>query len=838
MMRSLWSGVTGLQAHQIAMDVEGNNISNVNTVGFKYSRANFADIISQTPTVATAPQGERGGMNATQIGLGTSINSTTRIFSQGTLQSTEKNTDLALQGNGFFVVSPDGGRTRYYTRNGDFLLDKAGNFVNNGGFIVQGWTRDDETGAIDATGPIRNIVIKEGLTTPARATTVVSVKANLDSGDTIGTRSTPVYSLDEFGGGRDKNNDDIITDLEVHAENDRNSNEFFTNSKNEQVLTERGVDLAVVYNEMGNALALRNGQGVWVSYANAKTQKFTIGSAASNTIGQVTAGTLDITINGVNIKSATGAITSISDVAALINAQSKLTGVNAEISEGNQLTLINRNNTGTTQSTKNVHLVVNGGTALVGADGTPNNLKNVDVITAYQYVYSSTPTTATHRDDDKIARVVNTTEDLRAAMQEDARNHVDYNGDGQIQANSNFANAATIAQSAFNKEGTATAASIAAASAMLDLFGKSKSTDPVEQAKYKTAYDNAVNAAGGTDADKHAAGVAALRNLAGVDTNDQVNFTINKEGQFQLANPKNGTHDQALYLSVTGLTSEAIGNVQAVNENVRLSTLMKSLEGSLSPSEAVRSSGAMVMSSHGSTIEIFDSLGSKHTVSIKWAKTGTTMDGGTEWGMIIQVPEPAEINFSGEGPANVITGSLRFNSDGSLGSFYPAGFTFTANNGSQSGQSVRLNFGLGTDFNGLTSNDRDSSTDYVSQDGYEGGALKDIKVDQSGTVIGAFTNGQSFGLAQVALATFTNEEGLTAEGGNLFLASANSGEAVIGAAGTGNKGTIASAKLEQSNVDLSRALTQLIIVQRGFQANSKTITTSDEMLNTLLQLKN
>ncbi|KEA45401.1 flagellar hook protein FlgE [Campylobacter mucosalis] len=837
MMRSLWSGVTGLQAHQIAMDVEGNNISNVNTVGFKYSRANFADIISQTPTVATAPQGERGGMNATQIGLGTSINSTTRIFSQGTLQSTDKNTDVALQGNGFFVVSPDGGRTRYYTRNGDFLFDKAGNFVNNGGFIVQGWTRDDETGAIDATGPIRNIVIKEGLTTPARATSVVNVKANLDSGDSIGTRSTPVYSLDEFGGGRDKNNDDMITELEVHAENDRNSNEFFTNSKNEQVLTERGVDLAVLYNETGNALRLRNGQGIWVSYANAKTEKFTIGSAATNTIGQVNAGTLDITLNGVNIKSPNGAITSISDVASLINAQTKLTGVSAEISEGNKLTLINRNNTGTTQSTKNIHLIVNNGNQLNGVDQTQTSIKAVDVITAYQYVYSSTATTPVHTNDDKIARVVNTTEDLRAAMQEDARDHVDYNGDGKIEADSKSANAATIAQNVFNKMGQQP--NLDQVKNILEAFGKS--VNPADVNAYKKVYEDAANQAqppANTDAEKHKAGIQALIAKAGADTNDQVKFTINKEGQFQLTNPKNGRQDHSLYMSITGLTSEAIGNVQAVNENVKLTTLMRSLEGSLSPSEAVRNSGAMVMSSHGSTIEIFDSLGSKHTVSIKWAKTGTTPDGGTEWGMIIQVPEPAEINFSGEGPANVITGSLRFNSDGSLGSFYPAGFTFTANNGSQSGQSVRLNFGLGTDFNGLTSNDRDSSTDYVSQDGYEGGALKDVRIDQSGTVIGAFTNGQSFGLAQVALATFTNEEGLTAEGGNLFLASANSGEAVIGAAGTGNKGTIASAKLEQSNVDLSRALTQLIIVQRGFQANSKTITTSDEMLNTLLQLKN
>lgn len=812
-MRSLWSGVSGLQAHQIAMDVEGNNIANVNTYGFKYNRANFADILSQTPRVATAPQGQLGGQNAMQIGLGTTINSTTRIFSQGTLTATDKQTDLALQGNGFFVVSPDGGTTRYYTRNGDFVRDKAGNFVNNSGYIVQGWTRDDETGTIDSTGPISNIVIKEGLTTPARATTEVKIKGNLDSGNSIGQRSTPIYALDSVAGGRDYNNDGILNANEVHNENDTNNDEFYTNSRNEQILTERGVDLGVTFDELGNGLALRDGQGIWVSYANAKTEKFSVGSALAQNIGQINPpATLDITLNGQNIKTQAGTMTSISDVAAAINAQYNKTGVRAEISEGNKLTLINRNNSGTTEETKNIHLTVNAGNTVGG-------LASKDIITAYQYVYTSSQTTAVHPNNDKIARQITTTEDLRAAMQEDARNHVDYNGDGQIRANSDALDAAKLATAA-HKVAPGT--------------GGTAITNPA----YALAYNNAYAAAAGTPDQKHAAGIAALQAAAGDDTNDGVKITVNKLGQFQLENPTNEMADQALYMTTTGLTKPAQGtNNAAVNENVRFTNIMKALDGALSPGQALRASGKMMMSSHGSTAEIFDSLGSKHTVSIRWAKTGTTTDGGTEWNMIIQVPEPAKINYTGEGPDNVVTGSLRFNSNGSLASFHPATITFSANNGSQSGQNVSLNFGLGTDFNGLTSFDKDSSTESISQDGYTGGTLNDLKIDETGTIIGAFTNGQSFGLAQVALASFTNNEGLQSEGGNVFSQTANSGEAVIGAAGTGDKGTIAASKLEASNVDLSRALTDLIVIQRGFQANSKTITTSDEMLNTLLQLK-
>ena len=877
-MRSLWSGVSGLQAHQIAMDVEGNNIANVNTYGFKYNRANFADILSQTPRVATAPQGQLGGQNAMQIGLGTTINSTTRIFSQGTLTSTDKQTDLALQGNGFFVVSPDGGTTRYYTRNGDFVRDKAGNFVNNSGYIVQGWTRDEETGTIDSTGPIKNIVIKEGLTTPARATTEVKIKGNLDSGNSIDQRSTPIYALDSVAGGRDFNNDGILNANEVHNENDVNNDEFYTNSKKEQMLTERGVDLGVTFDELGNGLALREGQGIWISYANAKTQKYTIGSDTPQNIGQfVEQQKLNITLNGVKIENKN--ITNISDVAAAINAQYNKTGVRAEISEGNKLTLINRNNSGTTEDTKNIHLTV------YGDDST--GLGSIDVITAYQYTYTSSQTTTVHPNNDKIARQVTTTEDLRRAMQEDARYHVDYNGDGtilnvtsmdelieQIKQTNDANNEAITKANAAAAKATAdsTAANTEAANALTALnaaiaaAGAGVNTDIEDlRKKYKEAAnkaaelaeaaDNAVNAANVTainaasmariNADKlnkaRAAGTATaqqekIKSLS--DLNDGVKFTVNKLGQFQLENPTNDKFDQGLYISTTALTKSAENTTTpAVNENVRFTNIMKALDGALSPGQALRASGKMMMSSHGSTAEIFDSLGSKHTVSIKWAKTGTTKDGGTEWNMIIQVPEPAKINYTGEGPDNVVTGSVRFNSNGSLASFHPATITFSANNGSQSGQNVSLNFGLGTDFNGLTSFDKDSSTESISQDGYTGGTLNGVKVDETGTIIGSFTNGQSFGLAQVALASFTNNEGLQSEGGNVFSQTANSGEAVIGAAGTGDKGTIAASKLEASNVDLSRALTDLIVIQRGFQANSKTITTSDEMLNTLLQLK-
>ncbi len=163
--------------------------------------------------------------------------------------------------------------------------------------------------------------------------------------------------------------------------------------------------------------------------------------------------------------------------------------------------------------------------------------------------------------------------------------------------------------------------------------------------------------------------------------------------------------------------------------------------------------------------------------------------------------------------------------------------TFTANNGSTPNQNIELRFGTIGQFDGMTSFDSDSNTSGISQDGYPGGDLAGIRVDETGTLIGSFTNGRSFGLAQVAMAKFTNNEGLESDGGNTFIQTSNSGDPVIGSAAVGGRGFIQASSLEMSNVDLSRSLTQLIVIQRGYQANSKTITTSDQMLNTLLQLK-
>ena len=633
MLKSLFSGVSGLQSHQIAMDVESNNIANVNTIGFKYSRANFADLLAQTSKIATAPQGDLGGKNAMQVGLGTSVASVTRIHSQGSIQNTDKNTDVAIQGDGFFIVSSDDGNTYKYTRSGDFKFDALGNFVDNNGFVVQGWLRDEATGLVDSTAPIQNIQIPPGLTTPAQASSEITIKANLNSGDLLEQYSV-VENLDSTAG-----LDPTLREIE------ESFGVLFDGS---------GEALRMIAPTSGTLGAgpIVGGQGINVSFDNGVTTKeFRY--------------TDDATLAGNWAVPATGAASTIAGAGSV-------------------------------------------------------------------YYFR-------------------TTEDLRAALQEFAR---DPNADG------------------------------------------------------------------------------AATNIATVDF-------IN--GKIVMENPDDGdavADDMQIVIS-------AIDNTQDPNvvENVRFTQNMLTLQGGLIEAGGLKQSQAFNAATHSASIDIFDSLGTKHTIRVDFRKIDSTSAGST-WGYTITAPSGTDIG--GIAPdVNIIYGStisasgsnVTFGNNGELTNVSLPSFDFTGNNGSAPNQTITLNFGTIGGFDGLTSFDNPSATSGISQDGYPGGDLVGIRIDQSGTLVGSFTNGRSFGLAQISMAKFANNEGLVGDGGNVYLQSANSGDPIIGTAATAGRGFIQSSALEASNVDLSKALTQLIIIQRGYQANGKTITTSDTLLETLIGLK-
>jgi flagellar hook protein FlgE len=856
-MRSLWAGVSGLQAHQIAMDVEGNNIANVNTAGFKYSRVNFSDMLSQTAKIATAPQGELGGKNPMQIGLGTQVSSVTKIFKQGSVQTTDKNTDLAIQGDGFFVVSPDGGSTYKYSRNGDFSFDALGNFTDSNGYIIQGWVRDEDTGEIDSTTPIGNITIPPGLTTPANDTSYIILKANLNSGNTIVNKAS-IYQLDSNSGWIDKDGGGTKATDEIHNENDVADNEF--NADRE--LIERGQDFGALFNANGESFNLRTGQGFWTSYKDAKTEAVTVTAAAGPNL-------IELKLNGISITDSFDSALPVgadrdneyaSYVTGIINAQSTYTGVEAQITSGNQISLLNTNKSGTESSMKNIDLEVSsfGGTGLI----------TTEVITAFKYTYSSTPTTSSPVVRNS-ARIFTTTEDLRNSMQTDARLYTDYLGNGWDNAAEIAANKNDGVEVVVNKEGqfqisnptgdalNANDGDIIDASTSAVIVTKSGTELTTELANEAITFpENATlteditlpalpsttevtingtlygtTAAALADGGNTIPAGTVLGNAVTIPQGSTVADTGN-DFTLQVGTDYKSVNDHDMFLAISAYSDYA----NDVGENTDFTTTMAALQGSLTSGTAMRTTQNIYAANHASSIDVYDSLGTKHTVRFEFTKTGYTADGGTEWSILISVPEPGDINL-GNYPENIVTGTISYNSDGSLASFSPTNLTYTANNGSTPNQNIELQFGSLGQFDGMTSFDGESNTSGISQDGYPGGDLAGIRVDETGTLIGSFTNGRSFGLAQVSMAKFTNNGGLESDGGNAFIQTSNSGDPIIGQAAVGGRGFIQASALEMSNVDLSRSLTQLIVVQRGFQANSKTITTSDQMLNTLLQLK-
>lgn len=844
-MRSLWSGVSGLQAHQVAMDVEGNNISNVNTTGFKYSRADFGTMFSQTVKIATAPTDGRGGSNPLQIGLGVSVSSTTRIHSQGSVQTTDKNTDVAINGDGFFMVSDDGGLTRYLTRSGDFKLDAYGNFVNNAGFVVQGWNINWDTQSIDSSRTPQNIFIDPGMHIPAAKSTEVAIKANLNSGLNIGNAARPLYALDSVHGFNKKTG-------ETKDENDNGITQFYTTSKNSMEVTEKGVDAGSLFNGSGQGLNLREGQGIWMSFADSKfTTNGTnrTGFDANNKTNQnsvVFWGSenqktrLDITLNGVAIQNAD--ITSLDQAIAYINTFTNPqegregTGIVAsKNANGTGIIFTNRNENGTTDNMKNINLVVNAQntagelwnatwnqgnnnftfgngkvnangsvwTATGGAGNQTTGPTNAVVITAHKYTYSSSP--------QNIPPMYNP--DGGAQFTDNDNNP---NTKPTDPASGNYWDA--LRGSLYNTD--------------VRVFRTTEDLRELLQRDARYGVDYNGNGAFATE-----------------DINQKVTITVSDDGRFTVSNakqdsqiPANALQNQAVTTTAKDLSFNVTAYTDAlgkVSTNDAFTKIFKAFDGVQTAGSQKKESEQLKLSAFSAGLEIYDSLGSKHTLEVQFVKQSTTQDGGNEWQMIIRVPEPAEINTTGEGPNNIVVGTARFNNDGSLASYNPKTLNFSPNNGAAPNQQIKLSFGTSGSNDGLVSSNSASTLTGQATDGYTSGNLKPdaIRVDDKGNILGEFTNGKTFAVAKIAMASVANNSGLEEIGGNLFKVTANSGAIVVGEAGTGGRGEMKTSALEMSNVDLSRSLTELIIIQRGYQANSKTISTSDQMLQTLIQLK-
>jgi flagellar hook protein FlgE len=249
-------------------------------------------------------------------------------------------------------------------------------------------------------------------------------------------------------------------------------------------------------------------------------------------------------------------------------------------------------------------------------------------------------------------------------------------------------------------------------------------------------------------------------------------------------------------------------------------------------SEAFAASGSSTLGTFNTSIAVNDALGASHVLTFAFTKTAANA-----WNYSITIPA-ADVGASGN-PVVLKTGTMTFSGSGQLTSptAEVAGISVT---GLADGSSdLSFNWQL-FDPNGsglLTQVAGASATSSTLQDGYASGTLSSYTIDNSGTIQGVFTNGQTIAVAQIALATFSNEQGLLRSGSNDFLETLSSGAANIGAAETAGRGTINGGSLELSNADIATEFSKLILAQRGYEANARTITTFDQVTQAAINLK-
>lgn len=226
------------------------------------------------------------------------------------------------------------------------------------------------------------------------------------------------------------------------------------------------------------------------------------------------------------------------------------------------------------------------------------------------------------------------------------------------------------------------------------------------------------------------------------------------------------------------------------------------------------------------SITTYDSLGTKHDVKVYLYKTGANA-----WNWEV---DQAGLVAAGVPAASITgSGSLTFNADGTLNT--ASSNTISFDPPGADSMSVNVDFGSGV--NGITQFASTSTAVLRDQNGYTSGTLQNFSIDRTGIITGSFTNGVNVSLGQIVLADFNNPAGLLRIGDNMYQESGNSGGAVLGFALEGSQSTLTSGALEMSNVDLAQEFTSMIVAQRGFQANSKVITTSDDLLQELVNLK-
>jgi flagellar hook protein FlgE len=793
------------------LDVTANNIANVNTVAFKAGRATFKESMVQMLQGPSRPAGNQGGRNPMQLGLGVAVGSIDTMLRQGNLQTTGQITDLALEGRAYFAFSS--GNATFYSRNGGLQMDSHGYLVSpTNGWRLQGKMAGPD-GTYDPNAMIGDLRIPWGDKAPAKATDMMSLACNLNS--------------DSHALGTVTHTNRFLASAGILAHDDPTNPSF--GAFNRAKLTD-------LFDVNGNSLGIKEGDTLSFSVANPNVPTFRFAVEKITYTDSITGETLqrDPTLNdlrdalerylnGVNYienwaQEHHGGLTGLT--VAQINAQWE-TFMNANAAAFNDPMLpmsfpgvsgnlarisVNVDPTTGGLSVFNPSLVddpLNPGTLIEGDNGNitglqvrssrpgsnsfvanaflfPANIRNEaysgDGSPADPFVPSGNPVYTTPG-----IRIPAVATDLLANLFDASGRELGFTHGDTVTINGMVGG--RNRNVAFTYQSDTTMADLMAN--LAEAFG----LPPTDGTIYNRP------------------------SVTMKDSNDLVNDGIPLGSIVLRGQPE-------VAFSLTGLS--VIGKQADPNQELsptRFNTNMVFIE-----TQTARNTGVWTASEI-----VFDESGAEHNVAMTFTHTGTP----GEWLWEITTLGGDQVILGGN------RGRITFALDGSPSSFtFDDGsneFRFDPRNGANE-VSIRLDVGTPSSFLGITQFKADSTTTFKSQNGYGMGKLSEITIDENGEISGIYTNGISRAIAQIYVAEFNNPAGLLKMGDSMFAVSNNSGGAAMFQPNVGSTTKIKPGALEMSNVELETEFTNMITIQRGYQASARVISTSDQMLQELVQL--
>ena len=711
MLRSMYSGITGLRNFQDQLDVVANNIANVNTIGFKGSRTTFQSTLFQTLAAGNAPQDLLGGINPMQIGLGSKIASIDKLMTQGSPMSTGKTTDMMIQGEGFFILSDGVGQ--YYTRAGNFTRDYNGFFVDPAsGMKLQGWTArltPDGQRIVDTNDPIGDIQISSGQVMPAKQTSFVKLAHNLNAG--VGIQDTTIVIKSTLG-----------ENIPVRFSFERDLNNL-----NQNVYLWEAKILDTNYNfSIEDDLTSQNPQLSPTDIINGKVELDDYGKV----------------INWVNYDEAGNPL---SDTRiSIFDVNGNIVGI-----DGEPVTI------GTNGTTSN-DATLSGSIKLV--DATTNEL-----------LYYNPEDIQLSFSEETVNE--NTIKKFTITLKDSQGQTITFNSPSEYTGEVGQFNQ-LLSEGIVSGNYKLTGLSI---KGVVDSYIIDTTDDPIQLRSVRDVIQPPV-----------------AGEIKFVDMNNPTNFAT-----AEYISPKTTT-STVVYDSL-GNSYNVYLNFTKINENT---WFWEAKLDDGTPLYKITTDEQLVNDPANGVIA-FDSNGNLAATNWSIVNGNIVQSGGTAGFWFDPAEQGAALNPDVNPPSIAAAGPVM----------------------------------VSVNFQELTQFAAPHSIAVTEQDGNAQGTLDSFAINTNGEIIGIFSNGLTAPLGQVALATFNNPEGLLEVGNSMYAMSSNSGLPQIGVSGVGGRGSIIPGALEMSNVDLAEEFTNMIIAQRGFQANSRSITTADQILNELVNIK-